>query len=89
MNDLSLAMLRKYNVAPDWQTVFVGWRGLPLHYYSEVKLPGEEVRNFAYDCLAFAVDPEDQQALVNIIDADTNGGFREAMSRSGKYLAMR
>ncbi len=89
MNDLSLATLRRYVVSPDWQTVCVGWRGLSSPCYGEVRLPGEEVRDFAYDCLAFAVDPEDQQALVDIIDADTNGGFWEAISRSGEYLAAR
>lgn len=88
MELLSLKILRDSGLTLDWQTVCVGWRGFPLYpYYDDERLPSEEARDFAYESLEYAVDSEYQQALVNLIDANTNGGFSDVMARYGEALA--
>ena len=90
MKELSLQMLRDSELTLDWQTVCVGWRGFPLHpYYDDERLPSEEVRDFAYESLEYAVDSECQQALVSLIDTNTNDGFSDVMARYGEALAER
>lgn len=89
MKNLSLAMLRDSGLILDWQTVYTGWLGISSSLYYRLNLPIEEVRSFAYDSLEYAVDSQDQQALVGLIDADVNSSSLYAMSRYGEVLATR
>ncbi|MES2460449.1 MAG: hypothetical protein V4671_07685 [Armatimonadota bacterium] len=89
MRDLSLAMLRDSGLTLDWQTVLVGWQGFSSCLYYSLDLPIEEVRSFAYDSLEYAVDPEYQQALVSLIDAEPGGALQAMLRRYDEELAAR
>jgi hypothetical protein len=65
---LSIALLTRANLAPDWMTLFVGHRGIELTFRT-LELPFDDVRAFAIDQLAAVAGTPDEWDVFLIVDA--------------------
>ena len=87
---LSLTLLTRANVSPDWMTLFVANQGIELRTVRTVELPFDAVQEYALDQLAIVAGTPDEWDVFRIADAESlrHGAsvlniFRDLANRTG------
>src|SRR4051794_25222417 len=73
MRTITLALIEESGLSIDWMTVYIGWVGLQVGFYSFYLSP-DEVRDYAWSKLR-EVQTEEGYAIYRLADSDPTNSF--------------